>query len=189
MKNCVKFLSIFVYTILIFFFDSYWLLGFCAVNIAAIIVTKVTPPQALKHILMFLPFVLFVGIVNLAFTAFKDVDFALSLSFRLLLICNITQCYKKVMRAEDLANAVEIIFSPLKIFKIEGKDIGLMVCISLAFIPVLRRDFTQIRVALRARGMSFTVKNMKYLLKPFFIGILQRTGEIAMAIRTKGYEG
>jgi energy-coupling factor transport system permease protein len=189
MKNCAKFLSIFVYTILIFFFDGYRLLGFCAVNIAAMIATKVTPAQALKHLLMFLPFVLFVGAVNLAFTAFRDVGFALYLSLRLILICNITQCYKKVMRAENLANAVEIIFSPLKIFKIEGKDIGLMVCISLAFIPVLRRDFTQIRIALRARGMTLSAKNMKYLLKPFFIGILQRTGEIAKAIRTKAYTG
>jgi energy-coupling factor transport system permease protein len=93
------------------------------------------------------------------------------------------------MQAEDLANAIEILFSPLKIFKIDGRDIGLMVCISLAFIPVLRRDFIQIRIALRARGMSLRMKNMRYLLKPFFIGILQRTGEIAMAIRTKAYGG
>jgi energy-coupling factor transporter transmembrane protein EcfT len=189
MNNCAKFLSIFVYTILIFFFQGHWLLGFAAVNIVAMIITKVAPPAALKHILAFLPFVLFVGIVNLAFGAFKNMSYSLYLSLRLILICNITQCYKKVVQAEDLANAIEIIFSPLKIFKIEGRDIGLMVCISLAFIPVLRRDFMQIRTALRARGMRLTMKNMQYLLKPFFIGILQRTGEIAKAIRTKGYEG
>jgi energy-coupling factor transport system permease protein len=115
------------------------------------------------------------------------VEDAVALSIRLVLICNITQCYKKVVSAEDLANAIEILFSPLKVFNIKGKDVGLMVCISLAFIPVLRRDFSQVRIALRARGMKLTARNMKYFLKPFFIGILQRTDEISKAIRTKGY--
>jgi energy-coupling factor transport system permease protein len=184
MKNCVKFLSIFVYTILIFFFEGYWLVGFFAVNIAAMIITKVTPGRALKQLLTFLPFVLFAAAVNLALGFVED---AIYLTLRLILICNITQCYKKAVSTEDLANAVEILFAPLKVFKIEGKDVGLMVCISLAFIPVIRRDFNQIRIALRARGMHFTAANMKYLLKPFFIGILQRTEEIAKALRTKGY--
>jgi energy-coupling factor transporter transmembrane protein EcfT len=184
MANCVKFLSIFAYTILIFFFEGYWLLGFLAVNIAAMILTRVTPKQALKHIVALFPFILLVTVVNLALG-----DASLYLSARLLLICNITQCYKRVVSAENLANAISILFSPLKIFNIKGTDVGLMVCISLAFIPILRRDFNQIRIALRARGMTITVRNAKYLLKPFFIGILQRTDEIAKAIRTKGYDG
>jgi energy-coupling factor transport system permease protein len=89
---------------------------------------------------------------------------------------------------EDLASAIEILFSPLKIFQMRGKDIGLMACIALAFIPVLRRDFTQIRLALSAKGMKMRAKNIPYMLTPFFIGILQRTEEIAKAIRTKGYD-
>ena len=131
-------------------------------------------------------FVLLAAIVNIVLGYIEDAAY---LSIRLVLICNITQCYKKVVSAENLANAIEILFTPLKVFKIEGKDIGLMVCISLAFIPVLRRDFAQIRTALRARGMKITISTMKYLLKPFFIGILQRTDEISKAIRTKGYNG
>jgi energy-coupling factor transport system permease protein len=184
MRQAARFLSIFAYTILIFFAEGYWLLGFFAANIAAMIVTRVSPAKALKHLRSFLPFVLLAAVVNIALGSVKD---AVNLSLRLILICNITQCYKKVVSAGDLAGAIEILFSPLKVFKVEGRDIGLMVCISLAFIPVLRRDFNHVRAALRARGIKITVSTMKYLLRPFFIGILQRTNEISTAVRSKGY--
>jgi energy-coupling factor transport system permease protein len=184
MITCVKFLSIFAYTIVIFFFEGYWLLGFFAINIAGMIVTRIRPLQALKCLLVFLPFVLLVAGFNFVLGYVKD---ALYSSSRLLLICNITQCYRKAVSMEDLSSAIEILFSPLQIFQIAGKDIGLMVCIALAFIPVLRRDFNQIRLALRAKGMKMQVKNIAYLLTPFFVGILQRTDEISKAIRTKGY--
>ncbi|MDR1468824.1 MAG: energy-coupling factor transporter transmembrane protein EcfT [Spirochaetaceae bacterium] len=185
-RQTARFLSIFAYTILIFFVDGFLFLGFLAVNIAAMIAAKVTPGKALQYLRSFLPFVLLAAVVNVALGYGED---AVNLSVRLVLICNITQCYKKVVSADDLADAIAILFSPLKVFNVEGKDLGLVVCISLAFIPVLRRDFNQIRTALRARGMKVTASTMKYLLKPFFIGILQRTNEISQAIRTKGYDG
>jgi energy-coupling factor transport system permease protein len=185
MFSCIKFLSIFAYTILIFFFEGPALLGFFAANIAAMAVTKVTPKTALRNLVMILPFVLLAAAFNLILGYVKD---AIILSARLFLVCNMTLCYKKAVSMEDLTAAVEILFSPLKVFKIKGKDVGLMVCIALAFIPVLRRDFKQIRLALCAKGMKMTIKNATYLLIPFFVGILQRTDEIAKAIRTKGYD-
>jgi energy-coupling factor transport system permease protein len=185
MVNCVKLLSIFAYTVLIFFCGGPWLLGFFAVNIAVMIITRITPFQALKYLVPILPFVLFAALFNFILGYLKD---AADLSIRLILIVNITQGYKKSTSVDDLSSAIEILFSPLKIFKIEGRDIGLMVCIALAFIPVLRRDFKQIRLALCAKGMKMTARNFTYVLVPFFTGILQRTDEIAKAIRTKGYD-
>ena len=181
----IKFLSIFAYTILIFFFSGYALLAFCAVNIAAMAVTKVTPVSALRYLTGLLPFILFACVFNFVLGYAAD---ALYLGIRLILICNITQCYKKAVSTTELANAIEILFSPLRIFKIEGRDIGLMVCIGLAFLPVLRRDFSAIRAALRSKGMKLTSRSLKYLLKPFFIGILRRTDEISRSIRAKAYE-
>jgi energy-coupling factor transporter transmembrane protein EcfT len=185
MANCAVFLSIFAYTILIFCFEGWPFALFFAVNCAAMIRTKISPLRALRHLVIFIPFILLAAAFNLALGYAQD---ALYLSLRLILICNITQCYKKVVSANDIAGAIETLCSPFKTGKVRGKDIGLMVCISLAFIPVLRRDFTQISLALQAKGMKMTAGNMKYLLKPFFIGILQRTDEIAKAIRTKGYD-
>jgi energy-coupling factor transport system permease protein len=93
-----------------------------------------------------------------------------------------------VVSTNDLCRVIEGFSKPLRVFNIDGKDVSLMVSISLAFIPVLRRDFDQIKMALRAKGMRVNAQNFKYIVKPFFVGILSRTNEISRAIRSKGYQ-
>lgn len=160
------------------------MLAFFVVNVVAIIITKITPLSALKYITALLPFILFASIFNFILGYIGN---ALNLAARLILICNITQCYKKAVSATSLASAIELLFYPLRVFKIDSKDVSLMVCISIAFLPVLRRDFSAIRMSLRSKGMRLSFKNFKYFLKPFFIGILQRTNEISKAICVKAY--
>jgi energy-coupling factor transport system permease protein len=93
-----------------------------------------------------------------------------------------------VVSVTDLCRVIEGLSRPLRVFHIDGKDVSLMVSISLAFIPVLRRDFDQVSMALKAKGALLNAKNLKYIVKPFFVGILSRTHEISQAIRSKGYQ-
>ncbi|GHV30127.1 hypothetical protein AGMMS4952_16690 [Spirochaetia bacterium] len=185
MFNTVKFLSIFAYTISIFFFDWPYIAAYLLINITAMILCRVSPPAAARYILSFLPFVLLAAVFNLALGYVKD---AIYLTVRLIFICNITQCYKKVVSTKDLCKVIEGLSRPLRAFNIDGKDVSLMVSISLAFIPVLRRDFDQIKMALKAKGMKINAQNFKYIVKPFFVGILSRTSEISQALRAKGYQ-
>ena len=62
-----------------------------------------------------------------------------------------------------------------------------MVCICIAFIPVLQREFDQIKRGLEAKGMPVKPRNVKYILKPFLYGIFKRTDEISNALRAKAY--
>jgi energy-coupling factor transport system permease protein len=185
MINVLRLVSIFAYTILIFFFSGYSLAIFIVINVIAMVITKVSPASALTYLVPLLPFIGFACVFNMALGYTGE---AVNLALRLVLIGNITQCYKKTASAADLSSAIEILFYPLRVFKIEGRDIGLMVCISLAFLPVLRRDFTAIRLALRAKGMRFSSRSLKYMLSPFLTGIFKRTSEISRTIRAKGYE-
>ena len=149
------------------------------------ILCRVSPPAAARYIISFLPFVFLAAVFNLILGFVED---AVYLTVRLILICNITQCYKKVVSTSDLCKVIEGFSKPLRAFNIDGKDVSLMVSISLAFIPVLRRDFEQIRRALKAKGMKLRAGNFKYIVKPFLVGILSRTNEISQAIRAKGYQ-
>ncbi|MFP3040867.1 energy-coupling factor transporter transmembrane protein EcfT [Treponema primitia] len=185
MFNTVKFLSIFAYTIGIFFFEWPFIAAFLLINIAAMFLCRLRPLAAAKYIISFLPFIFLAAFFNFILGFVQN---ALYLSARLILICNITQCYKKVVNTNDLCRIIETLSKPLKVFNIDGKDISLMVSISLAFIPVLRRDFEQIRTALKAKGMKVNAQNFKYIVKPFFVSILSRTNEISRAIRLKGYQ-
>jgi energy-coupling factor transport system permease protein len=185
MFNMIKILSIFIYTIGIFFFDWPLIMIFLLINITAMILCRITPVAAAKYILSFLPFILLAAVFNLVLGFVLD---ALYITARLILICNITQCYRRVVSTNDLCGAIENISMPLRVFKIDGRAVSLMVSISLAFIPVLRRDFDQIKTALKAKGMKMHAKNFKYIVKPFLTGILSRTNEISQAIRLKGYQ-
>ncbi|MDR0730814.1 MAG: energy-coupling factor transporter transmembrane protein EcfT [Treponema sp.] len=185
MFNTIRFLSIFAYAIGIFFFEWPLMLIFLGINGAAMVLCRVTPLAAAKYILSFLPFILFAAVFNVLLGYVRDAAY---LTVRLILICTITQCYKKVVSANDLCRVIEGLGKPLKAFNIDGKDVALMVSISLAFIPVLRRDFDQLRMALQAKGMRLNARNFKHIVKPFFVGILSRTHEISQAVRSKGYQ-
>jgi energy-coupling factor transport system permease protein len=185
MFKAAKILSIFIYTIGIFFFRWPLIMIFLLINTTAMILCRITPAAAARYILSFLPFILLAAAFNFALGFVPD---ALYITARLILICNITQCYKKAVSTGDLCEAIEKISRPFRVFNIDGRDLSLMVSISLAFIPILRRDFDQIKTALKAKGMKISAKNFKYLVKPFFTGILSRTNEIARAIRLKGYQ-
>jgi energy-coupling factor transport system permease protein len=185
MFGTLKFLSIFAYTIAIFFFDWPLIVIFGAINGIAMFLCRVTPQAAARYILSFLPFIIFAAIFNFLLGFWRD---AVYLAVRLILIGNITQCYKKVVSANDLCRVIESLSRPLRVLHIDEKDVSLMVSISLAFIPVLRRDFDQIRLALKAKGMKLSAKTFKYVVKPFFVGILSRTHEISQAVRSKGYQ-
>ncbi|MHC6204003.1 energy-coupling factor transporter transmembrane component T family protein [Breznakiellaceae bacterium SP9] len=185
MRNIIKFVSIFAYTISIFLFDWPAIAAFVFINCTAMLVCRVRLLAAVKYLLSFLPFVLLTAAFNLVLGFIEE---AVYLSIRLILICNITQCYKKVLSTNDICKVLETFSKPLKVFSIDSKDVSLMVSISLAFIPVLRRDFEQIKMALRAKGMKFNAHNLRYIIKPFFVGILSRTNEISRALQVKGYQ-
>jgi energy-coupling factor transporter transmembrane protein EcfT len=187
--NIVKLLGFFCYTIAIFFFSGWFLLPFLALDLVFYTWLKIKPLTALRYIAGLLPFILFAAVFNLLMGDWRG---AVWLSLRLILVCGLTQSFRRSVSSEALADAVETLFRPAALLggkKHESlpRDIGLMVAISMAFIPVLRRDFGQITLALRAKGMKFSFRNFKYAVRPFFTGVFKRTDEISRALAAKGY--
>ena len=60
----------------------------------------------------------------------------------------------------SLADAVEKILTPLKIIKVPAHEIGLMLSMSLRFVPTLVDDTNRIMNAQRARGVDFGEGNL-----------------------------
>ena len=92
----------------------------------------------------------------------------------------------------EFAELIEKIVYPHKIFKINPKDVSLMVTIALSFIPIMKDEIRQIKNVLNAKGIypsnTNLIKNASLIFKPFFISILQRTNEIEMSLKAKGYQ-
>ena len=96
----------------------------------------------------------------------------------------------------SLATAVGSLLSPLKRFKVPVHEIGLMLSMSLRFVPTLMDDTIRIMNAQKARGVDFgegsiiqKVKAMIPILIPLFATSLKRADSLATAMEARGYQG
>ena len=96
----------------------------------------------------------------------------------------------------SLASAVQALLAPLKRVKVPVHEIGLMLSMSLRFVPTLMDDTTRIMNAQKARGVDFgegsivqKVKAMIPILIPLFATSLKRADSLAIAMEARGYQG
>lgn len=95
-----------------------------------------------------------------------------------------------------LADGVESALKPLAFFKVPVHEIGLMLSMSLRFVPTLMDDTTRIMNAQRARGVDFAegsiVKRVKAIIPiliPLFASSFKRANALATAMESRGYQG
>ncbi len=191
MKNVIKFILFLIYTISIFFIKNYILLSLIfIINISLMIISKINISKVVNNLIKIMPFILFTIIINIIFV---DLKFAILVGARLILVCNISYIFSKTMSSTEFGEVIEKILFPLKIFKVNPKEIGIIITIALSFMPILKDELLQIKNSLKAKGMKMTninlIKNANLIFKPFFVSVLQRINEVEMSLRAKGYEG
>jgi len=92
----------------------------------------------------------------------------------------------------SLASAVEALLAPLKRVKVPVHEIGLMLSMSLRFVPTLMDDTTRIMNAQKARGVGSIVQKVKAMIPiliPLFATSLKRADSLAIAMEARGYQG
>lgn len=96
----------------------------------------------------------------------------------------------------SLADAVESLLKPFKPLGLPAHEIGLMLSLSLRFVPTLMDDTTRIMNAQRARGVDFgegnliqKVKSVLPILIPLFASSFKRAEHLAIAMEARGYQG
>lgn len=96
----------------------------------------------------------------------------------------------------SLADGIEAGLAPLTYLKVPVHEIGLMLSMSLRFVPTLMDDTTRIMNAQRARGVDFgegslvqKVKSVIPILIPLFASSFKRADALATAMEARGYQG
>ena len=189
LKNIIKFILFLIYVIGIFFINNYYILGAIALfNISLILITKINIKKTINNLIKLLPFILFTALINYLLIDLKS---AILITVRLILICNISYIFSKTITYLEFADVIEKLLYPLKIFKVNPKDISLMISIALSFMPIMKDELLQMKNVLKVKGINLTkinlIKNMNLVFKPFFISVLRRVNEIEMSISAKGY--
>lgn len=86
-----------------------------------------------------------------------------------------------------IAETIKLLFTPLKILKINPEEIKVLVCISLSMIPILKNEYLEIKTACKAKNIRFNIKNTKIILSKLLMSFLQRVNDIDNALVEKGY--
>lgn len=163
MKATLKLIVLLTYTIAVFFIENYIVLSIIALlNILLMLLFKVPKLKALKNIYFLSFFILFTAVINLLVA---DTNTAILIAIRLILVCNFTYTFTFIFSPMELAKATQILCFPLKIFGINPKDISLIINIALTFIPILSNELSQIKYALKAKGVKLSRTKHNKIIK------------------------
>jgi energy-coupling factor transport system permease protein len=95
-----------------------------------------------------------------------------------------------------LTDAIERLFSFLKVFNIRVHTLAMMMTIALRFIPTLIEEIDKIMSAQKARGADIEtggiIKRSKALIPifiPLFVNSFRRAYELALAMECRCYRG
>ena len=156
--------------------------------------------QGLKSMFFLIAFTTLFQLFLFEFSFIRITDYALQqagiIFCRFVLIIFFSTLLTLTTMPLSLAAAVEALLAPLKRVKVPVHEIGLMLSMSLRFVPTLMDDTTRIMNAQKARGVDFgegsivqKVKAMIPILIPLFATSLKRADSLAIAMEARGYQG
>ena len=186
MKNIITFIMFLVYATAIFLMpNSFFLLCPLIINIALGIVTKSNIKKVIKNLLKIFPFVLLTFVINCWLDSYIN---ALWMAAKLLLVCNITFIYSQTTTTAQIAKTAGKLCTPLKLLKINPEAIEVLVAIALSTLPIMKREYLELREACKAKNIPINLKNSKIVLSRLLISYLKRVNEIDEALIEKGYD-
>lgn len=121
---------------------------------------------------------------------------AFTMSIRLIYLIFGTSLLTFTTTPNNLTDALESLFKPLKVFKVPVHEIAMMMSIALRFIPILLEETDKIMKAQLARGADFEsgnliqkVKSLLPVMVPLFVSAFRRANDLAMAMEARCYMG
>ena len=205
----LKFLSLIIISIFICRVNGISLFIISSILIIiSILLSKISLKTLFSPILRLIPFLAAILLVNTLFynsgkciyqfhlICFSKDGFiqGLNIAFRTITIILLSSVFIRTTTSIDIMDAIEHLLVPLRIFKIQTRDISLIMSVSIQFIPIIFSDFERIRKAQIIRGTDFSDKSIRGTIKsvipiviPAFISVFRRADELAMAIEARGY--
>lgn len=189
MKDVIKFILFLSYTICLFFITDYCILAILAgLQIVLMLWAKISLNQALHNVVVLTPFILFTVVINLLVTSLEQ---SILIGVRLAIVCNMTYLFSKTMTNLQLAEVIQKLLFPLKWIKIDPQAIGLVICIAIAFIPIIQNELRNIQYSLRAKGIDtrwrYLILHLSVILSPMLVSLFRKINEIEYALIAKAY--
>ena len=206
----VKFVGTIVYIAALFLVNGVLGYAFAVAALAALIVLSKVPA---KFILKSVRGILFILIVTMFFNLLltpgdilwqfgilritrQGVVTALRMGLRLACLVTGSSIMTLTTTPNQLTDAMENLFTPLKLLHVPVHEISMVMSLALRFIPILMEETDKIQKAQIARGADFEsgnllkrVRGMIPLLVPLFVSAFRRANDLALAMEARCYHG
>src|SRR5574344_641317 len=181
MKNVIKFVIYIIMIFLLCYLKNMVIIGsLFLIGLIYAIIKKIEISKMELFSIIFLVFCTF--IVNV----FSGKMYAVLIVMRILDIYLFTKIYTKNLSVLELVNVIEFIFSPLKILKINTRNIGIIVSISITVLPIMLNEIRQKINALYSKGMKLNLGSIKIICKSILVLILIRCNEMEKSLSAAG---
>lgn len=188
-RNVLMFIVFLLYTILVFYIKGCIMLGVLSIiHVLVMLILKISLKQAVKNIMAIGVFILFTIAINVFAMGVRS---AILIGIRLTIVCNATFIFTKLVTPYEIAEVVQVLITPLKIFKVNPENVAIIISIAIAFVPILTRELSNILYSLKAKGINTNtvniIKNVNLIMKPLFVSIIIKVNQIEYALKAKGF--
>lgn len=206
----MKIVLTFLLVVAVFLCKNFWSLGLAiAFMILAVGLSKIPPRTILKSIQPLIVIILITGVINLFYgegeplvalgklkITMDGILTAVFMAVRIIELVIVGSLLTYTTSPTELTDALERLFKPLKIFKIDVHVIAMTMTIALRFIPTLIEEIDKIMAAQKSRGADMEsgglihrAKGLVPILIPLFISSFRRANELADAMECRCYRG
>lgn len=185
MKNIVKFIIFIIFTVAVFFIEDLKIIGLIFLfNCIIAILLKIKLRDIFYNLKLFIPFIIFTAVINIVFSGLYE---GILIGIRIIICYSITYIYSKTVTIVEISDTIQKLLYPLKIFKIDTNNIGIMISISICMIPILKNEIYTLKNAMKSKGKLLKINTMIIVIKPILISILNKTKEMEKALISKAY--
>jgi len=185
MKNIIKFIVFIIITISIFFIENFNLIGaifLCDCIIAVRL--KINFKKIIYSLKILMPIVIFTILINIISSGIYD---ATLIGIRMVVCFLMTYIYSKTVTTLEISETIQKLFYPLKLFKVNTKNIGIMVSIAICMIPILKEEIESLIKSMKSRGKQIKITNITIVIKPLLISILNKTIHMEKSLISRVY--
>lgn len=160
MNSFIKILNTLIFVILTFFtYDLKINILIFIFAILFILSSNVPIKLYLGNIYKLKYFLLFIFLIN--FLIDKNAYVALILCFRIIIVIIYSMMLLYTTKQDELIKGLQILFKPLKVFKLPVNQIAHTIALSIYFIPTLIKQYEKVRKSQNNKGIYYNKLNIK----------------------------
>ena len=206
----VKIVAAVLFIIELFLVKTFAGFAVCGVALALVVALSGVPLRfilrGLKPVLLILLFTFFLNMFMIPGTVIWKFGFiqvtleglklATFMSVRLILLIIGSSMLTLTTTPLQLTDGLEMLFAPLKFFKVPTHELAMTMSIALRFIPTLLEETDKIMKAQQARGADFEsgnfirrAKALVPVLLPLFVSAFRIAQDLSFAMEARCYRG